>query len=81
MAAFVRRKQLGVGALALLVAFIVASHGTASVRSKAFVRVIHASPATGTVEVSVDGSKLLHDFIFGSVTGYVPVTAGSHRIQ
>ena len=81
VATFVRRMLLGVGALALLVAFMAAPHGSASAWSKAFVRVVHASPAAGTVDVYVDGSKLLDDFTFGSVTGYVPVAAGSHRIQ
>ena len=69
VATFVRRMLLGVGALALLVAFMAAPHGTASAWSKAFVRVVHASPAAGPVDVYVDGSKLLHDFTFGSVTG------------
>lgn len=81
MATIVRRMLLGVGALALLVVFMAPHAGTASAWSKAFVRVVHASPAAGTVDVYVDGSKLLNDFTFGSVTGYVPVAAGSHRIQ
>jgi Domain of unknown function (DUF4397) len=80
MATFVRRILLMVGVLALVVAFMAPS-GTASAWSKAYVRVVHASPAAGSVDVYVDGSKLLHDFTFGSVTGYVPVAAGSHRIQ
>jgi hypothetical protein len=58
-----------------------AQSGTASAHSTAYVRVVHASPAAGAVDVYADGSKLLHDFTFGSVTGYVPVAAGSHRIQ
>jgi hypothetical protein len=83
MATIVRRMLLGVGALALLVVFMAPHVGTASAwsKEKAFVRVVHASPAAGTVDVYVDGSKLLNDFTFGSVTGYVPVAAGSHRIQ
>jgi hypothetical protein len=82
VATLVRRMLLGLGVLALVVAFM-GQHetGTASAWSKAFVRVVHASPAAGTVDVYVDGSKLLNDFTFGSVTGYVPVAAGSHRIQ
>jgi hypothetical protein len=47
----------------------------------AFVRVVHASPDAGAVDVFVDGSKLLTNFQFGSVTGYVPVQAGAHKIQ
>ena len=81
VATIVRRMLLGVGMLALLVVFMAPHAGTASAWSKAFVRVVHASPAAGTVDVYVDGSKLLNDFTFGSVTGYVPVAAGSHRIQ
>ena len=81
VATIVRRMLLGVGVLALLVVFMAPHAGTASAWSKAFVRVVHASTAAGTVDVYVDGSKLLHDFTFGSVTGYVPVAAGSHRIK
>lgn len=80
MAILIRRMLLGLGLLALVVAFLV-PHSTASAWSRAFVRVVHASPAAGPVDVYVDGSKLLNDFKFGSVTGYVPVAAGSHRIQ
>ncbi|GER88235.1 cell wall anchor [Dictyobacter vulcani] len=47
----------------------------------AFVRVVHASPAAGTVDVFVDGNKLLPNFTFGTVTGYVSVPAGAHKIQ
>lgn len=81
VATIVRRMLLGLGVLALLVVIMAPHAGTASAWSKAFVRVVHASPAAGTVDVYVDGSKLLDDFTFGSVTGYVPVAAGSHRIQ
>lgn len=77
---FVRSILVMLGVLALVVAFL-AQAGTASAWSKAYVRVVHASPGAGTVDVYVDGSKLLHDFTFGSVTDYVPVTAGSHRIE
>ena len=47
----------------------------------AFVRVVHASPAAGPVDVFVDGNKLLSNFTFATVTGYVSVPAGSHSIQ
>lgn len=68
------------GVLALLVAFA-ASSRTASAHSKAYVRVVHAAPGAPVVDVYVDGGKLLNDFTFGTVTGYVPVAEGSHRIQ
>lgn len=81
LATFVRRVLLAVGALALLIVFLAPHGGTAFAWSKAFVRVVHASPAAGTVDVYVDGSKLLDDFTFGTVTNYVPVPEGNHRIQ
>ncbi len=81
MATIVRRLLLGFGMLALLVVFLAPHSGTASAWSRAYVRVVHASPAAGPVDVYVDGSKLLKDFKFGTVTGYVPVAAGTHRIQ
>jgi hypothetical protein len=68
------------GVLALIVAFA-ATPRTASAHSKAFVRVVHAAPGAPVVDVYVDGSKLLNDFTFGTVTGYVAVAEGSHRIQ
>lgn len=52
-----------------------------SAESMAFVRVVHASPDAGNVDVYVDGSKLLDQFKFGTVTGYVSVPAGAHKIQ
>ncbi|GAC1378004.1 MAG: hypothetical protein NVS4B7_03240 [Ktedonobacteraceae bacterium] len=46
-----------------------------------FVRIIHASPDAGTVDLFMDGKKLLSNFQFGTITGYAPVTVGSHNIQ
>lgn len=77
----VRCTLLLLGVIALMATFMVQS-GTASAHSgNAYVRVVHASPAAGPVDVYVDGSKLLNDFTFSSVTDYVAVPAGSHRIQ
>lgn len=81
MTPVLRRILLAFGVLALVVVFLAPHSETASAWSKAFVRVVHASPAAGPVDVYVDGSKLLDDFKFGSVTDYVAVAAGSHRIQ
>jgi hypothetical protein len=47
----------------------------------AYVRVVHASPAAGPVDVFVDGKSTLTNFTFGTVTDYVPVPAGSHLVQ
>jgi hypothetical protein len=50
-------------------------------QSNAYVRVIHASPFVGTADVFVDGQKLLSSFQFASVTDYVAVPAGVHKVQ
>src|SRR5947209_9467205 len=47
----------------------------------ALVRVIHASPDAGTVDLFVDGKKLLSNFQFATITGYTPVAVGPHKIQ
>ena len=49
--------------------------------SPSFVRVIHASPFVGTADVFVDGSKLLSSFAFGTVTDYVSIPPGPHKVQ
>jgi hypothetical protein len=58
-----------------------AARGANGTQSNAFVRVVHASPAAGDVDVFVDGGKLLSNFAFGTVTDYVSVAPGPHRIQ
>ncbi|WP_376794833.1 DUF4397 domain-containing protein [Thermogemmatispora sp.] len=55
--------------------------GRAAAQGNALVRVVHASPAAGNVDVFVDGGKLLSNFTFGTVTDYVSVAAGPHRVQ
>ena len=78
-----RSMLVAIGLLALLVGFTATHTTSASAHwnSKAYVRVVHAAPGALNVDVYVDGSKLLNDFKFGTVTGYVAVSAGKHRIQ
>src|SRR5690349_14698322 len=72
-------------ALALLTAIGLGifSAQTARAADNAFVRVAHAAPAAESVDIYVDdGAKaLLSGFTFGTVTDYVPLAAGSHKIQ
>lgn len=49
--------------------------------SWSYVRVFHASPDAGIVDVFMDGSQILSNFQYGSLTGYTPVSTGSHKIQ
>ncbi len=74
------RAGLALGMLALLASFIL--HFTAaSAEGMAFVRVVHASPGAGNVDVFADDAKLLSDFTFSSVTDYVSVTPGAHTFK
>lgn len=78
-----RRLLVMVGVLTLL-AFAgaqVLPVSAAGADNMAFVRVVHASPDAGTVDVFVDGAKLLSNFQFATVTNYVSVPAGAHKIQ
>jgi Domain of unknown function (DUF4397) len=78
----IRRVSSGLGVLALLALFCV-QPGTAlaATTHPAFVRIIHASPDIGIVDAFVDGQKILSNFEFGTVTDYVPLPAGSHKLQ
>lgn len=75
----------GTVAFALLVGIgsAVVGAGTARAASDTFVRVAHAAPAAPSVDIYVDGGSkaLLSSFAFGTVTDYVPLAAGSHKIQ
>lgn len=74
------RISLVIGGLALLVLLGTQATRT-SAATPAYIRVIHASPAVGTADVFVDGNVLLSSFAFGSVTDYVPLPAGPHKVQ
>lgn len=79
-----QRVLLALGILTLMASFVFASAQSvfaASLQNDAMVRVVHAAPGAGTVDVFVDGNKLLSNFAFGTVTGYVNLPAGSHQIQ
>ncbi len=76
----VRSFSVLLGVIALLLC-LASTAFAASNDDMAYVRVIHASPAAGTVDVFVDGKSLLTNFTFGTVTDYVSVPAGSHEIK
>jgi hypothetical protein len=74
---------LGLGFIGIiaLAALFGSQRYSASAQSPSYVRVVHASPFVGTADVFVDGAKLLSSFAFGTVTGYVAVPAGPHKVQ
>ena len=83
LAMLVHRSTLLLGLLALLACMVMqfTPAAAASAADMAYVRVVHAAPGAGTVDVFVDGKVLLPGFTFGTVTGYVAVPAGTHKIQ
>jgi len=70
-----------VGSVFALLALFSVKPASVHAESMAYIRVIHASPDVGIVDVFVDGNKLLSSFQFGVVTPYVPLPAGGHKIQ
>src|SRR5260370_35814106 len=53
----------------------------ASAESLSFVRLVDASPAVGTMGVFVDGAKFLGNTLFATVTDYLQLPAGHHRVE
>jgi hypothetical protein len=54
--------------------------GAAFAQNSGRVRVVHASPNAPTVDVLVDGSKVLENLPFREYSEYLPLSAGSHEI-
>jgi hypothetical protein len=74
-----RRSRLAAAIGLVLLASLSATPALAAATQKVFVRVVHGSPDAGPVTVSVDGAKLLTNFVYGSITPYVPIAAGPHK--
>ena len=79
-ARLVRRVCLTCALLALLLLL-----GTqplpASAASPSFIRLVNASPDVGIVAVFVDGAKLLENVQFATVTDYLQLPLGSHKVE
>ncbi len=76
----VRRILLVFGVLALIASFGIQAK-PASAAMPAFVRVVHASPDIGTADVFLDGNRVLSNFAFATVTDYVTIPPGPHKVQ
>lgn len=77
------RATIPLAMLALACACVlgVRSASAASRDNDAHVRIVHASPKAGPVDIFVDGKKLLSDVSFGTVTDYKTLTPGKHEIR
>ena len=74
------RVFLAFGLLAFL-ALLGAQAPPASAASPSFIRIMNASPDVGTVNIFVDGAKFLGNATFATVTDYLQLPAGHHRVQ
>ncbi|MGI9060981.1 MAG: DUF4397 domain-containing protein [Ktedonobacteraceae bacterium] len=85
LASLGRRVLLACSMFALLMVLSIGMIGmqtaSASAEAWSFVRIFHASPDAGIVDVFMDGTKILSNFQYGTVTGYIPTVAGSHKLQ
>ncbi len=69
-------------ALVLGVTTAFGSHSASAHNSDpGYVRVVHAAPGAGNVDVFVGKSALLKNFAFGTVTDYVTLDPGKYRIR
>ena len=81
----IRLAQRGLVAFCALFALL-AMLGTQALPASAatapsFIRLINASPDVGTVDVFVDGTKFLSKAQYGSVSDYMQLPAGPHKVQ
>jgi hypothetical protein len=86
------RTRVAIGWASFSAAALVLALGTALVASRptparaqgsTYVRVAEAAPAAPAVDIYLDGgaTPLLANFTLGTVTGYVPWTAGPHTVS
>src|SRR5258708_4136609 len=80
-ARLVRRVFLPCALLALLLLLLVTRPLPAFAASPSFIRLVDASPAVGTMDVFVDGAKFLGNTMFATVTDYLQLPAGHHRVE
>ena len=76
----VRRSALLFGTLTFLV-FLGMQPLPVFADSPSFVRIINASPEVGTVDVFVDGVKLVGNSAFATITDYLQLPPGRHKVQ
>lgn len=75
---------IAIALLAVLIGAMAAfnvGHASAHNSDPGYVRVVHAAPGAGNVDVFVNKTELLKNFAFGTVTDYVTLDPGSYRIR
>ena len=64
-----------------LILLAIVQSSPVAAETPAFVRIVHASPDVGTVDIFMDGKKLLSSFQYASVSNYLPLPSGPHNIK
>lgn len=57
------------------------ANAKAEAAPSAFVRIMHASPDIGVADIFLDGQRALSNFQFGTVTDYLAIPPGPHKVQ
>ncbi|GCE25230.1 cell wall anchor [Dictyobacter alpinus] len=70
---------LTLGVLLLFVSMSTSAFATAT--SDTYVRIVHAAPNAGNVDVYVDQKEVLKNFAFATATSYLSVPGGEHTIR
>lgn len=69
------------GACMLVVLLSMQTPRSAFADSMAYWRLVHAAPDITSADIFVDGTKLVSNFQYATVSGYSPTPAGTHKIQ
>jgi len=77
----VRRVLLTLCGLFAFLALLGSQARPVSAASPSFIRLINASRDVGTVDVFVDGARFLGNARFASVTDYLQLPSGPHRVE
>lgn len=77
----IRQAMLPLVMLGLALACLMGTRSASAEQEKAHVRIVHASPKSGAVDVFMDGKEVLKNFSFGNVSDYKNFSAGKHELK
>src|SRR4051794_31467248 len=66
---------------ALLVLALLAPMPTMAQAAQSWIRVMHDSPDAPNVDVYVDGTSVIKNVAYSTISNYQAVAAGQHRVQ
>ncbi|WP_345817528.1 DUF4397 domain-containing protein (plasmid) [Paraburkholderia sp. PREW-6R] len=72
---------IAAGFLANIEALLAADDTSPAASGQARLRVIHASPDAGPVDILVNGQVVLSNVAFGTISNYLTVPAGTYTVQ